>query len=253
MSATQKKLIGIAALLGAIAAYWFLLLAPKQEEASALADKVATKQAAVDSAKETLATYEQARGAYRSNYATVVRLGKAVPGDDDVRSLMVQLSSASRRAGVDFETISVGGAAAEASDSTAASAGSATPPPGAQSVGSAGFWVMPLQFSFGGQFEDLSVFFAKLERFVSVSEKTVDVTGRLLRVDSLHVAPESAGSRRLRAEVGASSYLVPPTQGVTGGASPTAPAATQASTNGGSTPPTTPPTTSATTTGASVR
>jgi hypothetical protein len=251
--ATQKKLIGLAALLGAVAAYWFLLLAPKQEEASALADQVATKQAEVDTAQATVATYEKARAAYRGNYATVVRLGKAVPGDDDVRSLMVQLYSASNRAGVDFETISVGGAAAGADSSTAATpkAGE-TPPPGAQSVGSAGFWVMPLKFSFGGQFSDLSVFFAKLERFVTVTEQQVDVTGRLLRVDSLRVSPQSAGSRRLRAEVGASSYLVPPSQGVTGGASPSGPAAVQASTPGG-TPGTTPPTTSATTTGASVR
>ena len=42
----------------------------------------------------------------------VARLGKAVPADDDVRSLMVQINSAADRSGVDFRTISIGGAGA---------------------------------------------------------------------------------------------------------------------------------------------
>lgn len=244
---SNKKLIGVVALVLAVAGYWFLLLAPKREEAAALADQVATKQAAVQAAEATVATYQKARGAYRGNYATVVRLGKAVPGDDDVRSLMVQMDSAAARSGVDFRTIQVGGSASGA-DSTATGpvAGAATPPPGAQTVGTAGFWVMPLQLTFSGDFADLSVFFAKLERFVSVSEQQIDVTGRLLRVDSVHLERDGEG-QILRAEVGASSYLVPPTEGVTGGASTQGPATVTASATpeaGGATPPT------ATTTGA---
>ena len=42
---------------------------------------------------------------YKANYATVVRLGKAVPTDDDTRSLVVQLDAAAKRSGVDFDTI----------------------------------------------------------------------------------------------------------------------------------------------------
>ena len=39
----------------------------------------------------------------------MVRLGKAVPEDDDVRSLLVQIDAEAGGADVDFRTIQVGG------------------------------------------------------------------------------------------------------------------------------------------------
>ena len=61
----------------------------------------------------------------------------------------------------------------------------ATPPPGAVSVGSAGFSAMPFTFSFKGTFSNLSQFFARMERFVTLRNKQMNVTGRLLRLESI--------------------------------------------------------------------
>jgi Tfp pilus assembly protein PilO len=237
-----KLLIAIVAVVAAVGAYWMLVLSPKREELAKVDGEVAAAQTELSQAQATLATYTKAQGSYKANYATVVRLGKAVPADDDVRSLMVQLNSAASRSNVDFKTISVGDGA---SSGDPVVAGQTAPPPGAVSVGAAGFTAMPFSFTFDGDFHNLSSFFSRLEHFVTVSEENVDVTGRLLRVESLSLKPDATSSY-ISAEIGASSYLLPATEGVTAGATAAAPASATTP----STPSTTPPTTTATTTGA---
>jgi hypothetical protein len=239
----NKKLIIIVAAAAALAAaYWFVLLTPKRQEAADLGTQVAAKQLEAEQAQQTLATYTKSRDAYKANYSTAVRLGKAVPADDDVRSLLVQLDSAAGDTGVDFRTVQVGASSATPTAAATPAAGTASPPPGAVSVGSAGFSAMPFTFSFRGSFFDLSSFFTELEHFVTVRNERIDVTGRLMRVETISLVPDTTGFPRIRAEIGASSYLVPSTQGLTGGASPQGPAATATTTpasGGGSTTPVT--------------
>jgi Tfp pilus assembly protein PilO len=240
-----KLLIAVVAVMAAVGAYWMLVLAPKREQLAELDTQVSAAQAELGQAQATLKTYEQAQGEYRNNYATVVRLGKAVPADDDIRSLVVQLDSAASSSGVDFDRITVGegGGSGEPVE-----AGGVTPPPGAVSVGPAGFTAMPFTFGFAGHFDNMSTFFSKLERFVTVDNERIDVTGRLLRLESLSLTPDEDGLG-ITAEIGASSYLLPPAQSVTNGGTAAAPATTTASAQ----PPasgTTPPTTTATSTGA---
>jgi len=246
---TKNKtlLIAVVATAAAAAAFWFLALAPKREEATALEGKIATKQTEVAAAQQTLASYQKSKASYGKNYATVVRLGKAVPEDDDVRSLLVQLDAEAGGTHVDFRTISIGGAGG-ASAAAAETAGStvATPPPGAVSVGSAGFSAMPFTFSFKGTFSNLSQFFSRMERFVTLRNKQMNVTGRLLRLETIDLQVDTAGFPNIRAQIGANSYLVPETQGLTAGATPQGPAATTAAAApapaGGPAVPTTPAT-----------
>ena len=106
---------------------------------------------------------------------------------------------------------------------------------------------MPFTFAFSGSFFTLSDFFQRLEHFVTVQNEDIDVTGRLLLLGSIAITPDSGDLGKLEAQIGAASYLLPPTQGLTAGASPQAPAGAtpESSSTGG----TTPPTTSATITG----
>lgn len=243
MTRNPKLLIGVAVAVAAIAGYWMLLLSPQREKAADLEAQISTKQAEIQQAETTLASYRKAQASYKSNYATLVRLGKAVPGDDDVRSLMVQLDSAAGGTGVDFQTISVGGG------SPGAGEGDATVPPGAVAVGSAGFSALPVTLTFKGGFSNMTGFFTKLEKFVRMRNEQLEVTGRLMRVERFTLAPSEAGFPDIKAEIGASSYIVPATEGITGGATAAGPAATPAS---GSDPsgPSVPTTTAATTAGA---
>jgi len=221
---SSKLLIPVVVLLAAAGAYWFLLLAPKREEAAALATQITQKEAEVQQAEALLTSYRTSEKTYKVNYAKVARLGKAVPADDDVRSLVVQIEDAAADSKVDFRSINVGGGASASSAEPTTATDAAAAPPGAQTIGPAGFSVMPFTLTFEGEYLDLSKFFSRLERFVKVSNQKLDVTGRLLRVENFTLAPAGEGYPHLTAQVGATTYLVPPTQGLTGGATAQGPA-----------------------------
>jgi Tfp pilus assembly protein PilO len=240
MTRTNKILISVVALGLAVCAYYFLLLAPKREEIAKLDTKVATAQAEVAQAQQTLITYEGARKSYKTNYARLARLGKAVPADDDIRSLLIQLESAADRTGVDFAKIELGSGLSGAAPTTAAAAAEPTDlaaAPGSVPVSGGALSAMPFNFSFTGQYFDLSTFFAKLEHFVTIKNQRIGVTGRLMRLESVKISPASAGFPLMQAEIGAATYLVPPVQPIGAAAPGAAPAP--------ATPGTTPPTTTA--------
>jgi hypothetical protein len=193
--------------LGAVGGYWKLGLAPKRAEAQKLDQELATQEAQLAQTQGLIATYQGTQKDYKANYATMVRLGKALPTDDDTRSLMVQLDTSAKRSGIDFDTINL-----NAGSGAGASAGAATttaPTPGAINAGA--YSAMPFSFGFVGTFETLGNFLSRLERFVSVDGDKINVSGRLLRVESVTLQPADKGWPGLSAKVGASSYIVPKT------------------------------------------
>jgi hypothetical protein len=221
-------LVAVAA-VAVMAAYWMLVLTPKREEAAKLDKQITVKQTALASAEAEVADYENARANYRANYSMVARLGKAVPVDDDVRSLMVQINAAAGHSGVDFRTINVAGSGAAAAAAPSGTADGATttaaPPPGATAIGTAGFSTMPFAFRFQGSFFELGKFFNRLDKFVAVRNRGLDVTGRLLLLNSITLTPDATkGFPMLSADVSANSYLLPPTEGLTAGATAAGPA-----------------------------
>ena len=118
MSNRDRILIGVMACLVAVAGFWFLALKPKRAEATAAAARVAEAQTKLDTANQALASATSARASFEADYATAARLGKAVPDDDDAASLVFQLESAARKAGIDFRSLTVGGASAGATTTT---------------------------------------------------------------------------------------------------------------------------------------
>jgi Tfp pilus assembly protein PilO len=227
VSRRNTMLLAVVATVAAAAAYWMLLLAPKREEAAKLATSITTKQGELQAAQLQLATYERAKVGYKANYSLVARLGKAVPADDDVRSLMIQLNSAAGKSKVDFRTIEVGGGAGGAAPAPEAPAtgdpAAAVAPPGSTPVGSAGFAQMPFTFSFKGSYFNLGDFFRRVDRLVAVKQKRLDVTGRLMVLSRISLTPDATGFPRIRASIGATTYLLPATQGLTAGAGPEGP------------------------------
>jgi len=201
VSRTYRALLVVIVAAVAVGGYWKFALAPKRQEAAALEQQVIEAQTQLGQTRATIASYRDAKGQYQANRATVVRLGKAVPADDDTRSLVVQLDAAAKRSGIDFDNvdISAGGPAA------ATAATSVTP--GAVNLGS--FSAMPFNFSFTGRYTNLQSFISRLERFVTVDGEKIDVNGRLLRVDGLSLHAASDGWPGLQADIAASSYLLP--------------------------------------------
>jgi hypothetical protein len=255
VSARDRTLAGVGAVLLLVGAYWFLLLAPKRAEAGKLAQQLAGQQRQLAAATGDLSTALQARRDYARNYRQVGRLGQAVPADDEVQSLVFQLDAAATAAGVSFRgatltanadatpatgitsptpaTPASGGAststtatpAASATPAPATQAATSTLPPGA-TVGPAGFPTMPFTLTFTGSFADMAGFFHRLDDFVRAGGTTVRVDGRLLTVDGVTLATGPQGFPQIKATVAATAYLVPAEQGATAGATASAPAAT---------------------------
>lgn len=216
MTRRNSILLVAVAFVAAVGAYWMLVLSPTKDEASKLGTQISAKQAALAAAQAELASYETARDSYKVNYSKIARLGKAVPADDDVRSLLVQLNSAAGASKVDFRKITLGGSSgAPAAATPAGAAAGAVNPPGSSVVGTAGFTTMPFSFAFKGSYFSLGSFFKRLDRFVEVNDNKLDVTGRLLLLNSITLQPDTTkGFPLITAEVTANSYLLPAAQGL---------------------------------------
>jgi hypothetical protein len=79
-----------------------------------------------------------------------------------------------------------------------------------------------------------------------VQNDNIDVTGRLLLLGSIAITPDDGSFNKLQAQIGASTYLVPPTEGVKAGATSAGPAGTTTAAAAADSAATTPPTASIT-------
>jgi hypothetical protein len=244
---TVLIVVGFVAILGA---FWFLALSPKRKEATDVSTQLGTAQTRLAAAQSSASGAEAARRRYNSDYATVARLGKAVPVDDDVPSLVYQLEHTAHDAKIDFRSIklqpgsttgaaaptgqaaAVASAAGNASSTTPASTTTSALPPGA-AVGTAGFPTMPFSFDFDGKFFAMQRFLRKLDALTTVQGKNISVKGRLLTVDGVALTAGPKGFPDVSATVAVTAYLLPAAEGLTAGATPgTAPSTGTASAAG---------------------
>jgi Tfp pilus assembly protein PilO len=254
----RRILLGVAG-VAALIAFYLLVLSPKRAELSELKTDVDTAATAAADAEQLAAAAEQAKGTYKSDYQHLVVLGKAVPGDDDVSSLLDQVNGLSGRSGIRFNSLKLSSAGASgaappaatptpteppaeppagepapSTDSTAVPAGSpvpatesaAAPLPLGASVGSAGLPTMPYDLTFTGGFFDIADFISGLDGMVKVRDDGLGVDGRLLTIDGFSLQPSADGFPELDVNLHVTSYVTPADQGLTAGATPTAPATT---------------------------
>ncbi len=255
MSSSNRIIVAMLAVVVLAVAFWMLLLSPKKEEVSKLDQQVAKQE-------ETLAVHETevqqglaAQKVFPRAYRDLVVLGKAAPADDDTASLIVQLSRNARKSGVRFETFvltpaSGGESEALEAPATTPEAGepaSFVPPtevaastmPIGASIGPAGLAVMPYTLTFKGNFFNVADFIHGLDSLVESNNEKVEVTGRLITINGFTLTEDSNKKfPALEASFTVTTFLVPPEQGVTAGASPSSPepSTTQVSTTIGGTP-----------------
>jgi hypothetical protein len=226
--------VGALAILGA---FWMLVLSPKRKEASGLSSQITSVQQRLQTAQQSVSAAEGAKARYDADYATVARLGKAVPVEDDVPSLLYQLETTAHADHVDFRKIDLNtsgsGAAVSQPAAAVASATGTTPattasaaasvlPPGA-TVGAAGFPTMPFTFDFQGSFFDMQKFLHSVDALTSVQGKTIKVKGRLLTVDGFDLKAGPKGFPDIDATIAATAYLLPADEVLTAGATASAP------------------------------
>jgi hypothetical protein len=230
MRPRDRMLLAVVAIALLAAAGWFLVLAPQREEAAQLADQVDAQRQALTQAQSEVAAGLAAKRSYARSYTTVARLGAAVPEDDNVASLLLQVEQAAEASRIDFRTLeatSSGAAAPPPPPSTdpaaATQAETATLPPGA-AVGPAGFPTMPFTFTFTGDFFRMSDFIGRLERFLVVRTNALAVSGRFMTIDGIALNAAPDGFPQIQADVTATTYLLPSAEGLSAGATPSGPA-----------------------------
>jgi type II secretory pathway pseudopilin PulG len=224
MSTRDRTILGVLCLVAAIVAPWLLVVSPKRAQASKLETQINAVQAQLTSVQQQLAQGERARAAFASSYTTLVRLGEAVPTDDNTPSLIYQLQSAAKKSSIQFQSLTFNaGQGGGSSSPSSSSAGSASLPPGA-TVGPAGFPVEPFTFTFAGNFFHLADFLGRLQRFVIATNKKVAVSGRLMSLNGITFAPNSTAGPQIQATIAATTYLLPASEGLLNGATPAGPA-----------------------------
>lgn len=254
MSASNRLIVSILAVTALAIAFWMLLLGPRREEASELASQVESLQISLAEAEAKAARAEEARREFPADYRKLVVLGQAVPASDETSSLLVELNRIATDSGVTFDSLLLTGgsetpapvatappaapgpdAGGEEPSSGAVPAAATVPPtevaaatmPLGASIGPAGLAVMPYTLTFSGSFFEIADFVEEVDSMVHAKGSNVAVDGRLITLDgfALNVSPEE-GSSDLEASFSVTTYLTPPSQGVTAGASPTSPPAT---------------------------
>ncbi len=231
----KSKNAVIGAMLGVVllaTAFWMLALSPKREEASKLGKEVSALESSLSQHQAEIAVSLEARHDFPVDYQRLVVLGKAVPGDEDTASLLVQLNRIAERTKVRFETVTLApgpggeGEAPTTSSGTPVSAteAAASLMPLGATVGPAGLAVMPYTLTFTGNFFTIADFINGLDSLVKTTNEKVAVDGRLITVDgfSLGSDPDSQFPT-LQASFSVTTYLTPPGQGITAGASPSSP------------------------------
>lgn len=265
MSSSNRLIVSILLVAGLAIAFWMLALGPKRKEADELSAQAGQLRVALSEAQSKATEAAAARKAFPEDYEQLVVLGQAVPAGDETASLLVEVNEVAKSAGVKFESIKLNssGQTAEAAEVTAptttapatpsgATAGavpaSATTPPteaaasvmplGA-TVGPAGLAVMPYNLTFTGDFFHVADFIEGVDSLVDTGNAKVAVDGRLVTLDgfALNAAGES-GFPQLRATFAVTTYLVPPSQGLTAGATATAPAPAEGTPAASEVPPT---------------
>jgi hypothetical protein len=235
MTGRDRIVVVVLAALAVVAAAWLLVLAPEREKASKLGAEVSTAQSQLSAAESQVNAARSAEAGYSAAYVSLVNLGKAVPTDQEVPSLIFQIEQASNRKGVEFSSITSGGASASSGSSSSA----------APAAASAGFTQMPFTFVFSGSFFDLYKLFQQINHFtLRTSAGTLRVSGRLLTIQGVQLAPQTASgseksSERLTGTITATAYVLPASQAAVG-ATATSPTGAQTTSGSASSSPATP-------------
>lgn len=248
MSDARRPALAVLVILALLGGGWFMLVAPKRAETTAVGAKIAQAETRRVAAEAMLADAERVRADTRRNSAVIARLDKAVPDDDDVGALIRQLDAIARANRIDFRAMKLVGSAAPApavapvtaegktgeadtpvgekpagenpaagkpaegaeaeASATPVAATVAQPPPGA-AVGPAGLLTVPFSFTFDGGYLEMQRFLGAIDDLAKNDKGRITVRGRLITVDGFSLAAGRDGFPKVKALVSATAYLAP--------------------------------------------
>jgi len=249
MASANRLIVAVLVVAALAVGFWMLALGPKREKAHELSSQVDSLKASLVEAQSRAEQAAAARQDFPADYQQLVVLGQAVPASDETSSLLVELDQVATGSRVKFESIQLTGSSeaaappattvappteAPAEPSSAVPAAATVPPteaaasllPLGAAIGPAGLGVMPYSLTFSGDFFQVADFIKGIDSMVHTGDSKVAVEGRLVTLDGFALNADSElGFPHLDATFAVTTYVTPPSQGITAGASPAAPVA----------------------------
>lgn len=167
------------AVIAALVAGWFVVVAPKRSEAAKLRTQI-------EDVRSEIADRHSARSPERPNairVADLFNLSRAMPSSVDIPGVILQLSRVSKETGVSFQAIT---------------------PRDPVVLGS--YRQIPINLVFEGRFYDLADFLYRLRNLVAVHGGALHATGRLFTVDSIAFDQGSLEFPQVKATLTVSAY-----------------------------------------------
>jgi Tfp pilus assembly protein PilO len=232
MTASTRLIVSILVIAVLAIGFWMLALSPKRQKADELGRQADQLQVTLAATESEASEAEAAKQSFPADYRQLVVLGQAAPEGDETSSLLVELEAIAVNSQVSFESIQLS-SAGEASAAAPVPTSESVPPtevaaslmPLGASIGPAGLGVMPYTLSFKGDFSQIADLIRELDSLVRTSGASVKVDGRLLTLSAFTLTEDSdQGFPYLQASFTVTAYVTPPSQGVTAGATPSAPA-----------------------------
>jgi len=177
--ATAGVGVGIALVIGLFG--WFVLVSPQRSRAATIdAELVLVEQ----QISESRAAQMQSSGAQPIRSADLFRLTKAMPSDNDIAGVLLELSRVAGDSGIVFERIL---------------------PQATSAAGANRAQLIDLTFT--GNFYSLSDFLYRLRNLVSVQKGRLLAHGRLFAVEKLSFGESPSGFPSIRAVLTVSAFL----------------------------------------------
>ena len=155
-------LVSVAAVALVAAAGWFLVIAPKKNEAKSLDTQIVAVENQIAVRKAELA---RPKADVKVRAADLFRLSKAMPNDTDMAGIMLDLDRIAAQNEITFRSIT----------------------PGVRVTGT-GYIVQPMGVIVEGRFGNVSRFLADVRTLVKVKKRRLDARGRLFAVDQVDFA-----------------------------------------------------------------
>jgi Tfp pilus assembly protein PilO len=200
--------IAAALLVVAVVAYW-LLIHPKRSEIGRLGADIEQLENQV-----RLATVNAKKNepVVRIRVADLFALAKAMPDEEDMPGVILEMNSVASAAGTEFVSIA----------------------PQTPTQTSTGYRVLPIALKFEGNYYDLTDFLFRLRNLVAVRDGRLAARGRLFTLDQLDFHEGPGGFPRIEADLTVAAYVygTPPATPASGTAA-SAPTTSSAEAAGG--------------------
>jgi Tfp pilus assembly protein PilO len=182
---------------------YMILIRPKRAESGRLDAEIAELESKIAAgAKQATAAKEPE---VRINVADLFRLAKAMPDEEDMPGIILEVNSIASSAGIEFLAIQ---------PQPAVAAGSRR--------------ALPITLTFEGNYYDLTDFLYRLRTLVTVKDGKLYASGRLYTLDALDMHEAKTGFPHIEAVLTVSAYAFG--SGTPAAAAPGAPAQTETGT-----------------------